>query len=194
MSQNNNGTVLLEEFDVALARAGRKVVTQYGDSVEIVRYNGRGRFPIVAVLDDGETYEAATFDIKGRDDRGHQVLYLYPGKDSFIMPASLPDDFFRSQNFWLVSHLRADRGYLCDPEDCKLFRKKDKVAMLAYVQHKNSQYNDACTRKGLVLTIDRKRAMAQRKDIFVPIWIGTENPGRIVDDIDEYNAINNVKH
>lgn len=183
----------LDEFDLDKARSGRKVVTEFGERVDIIRYNGRGKYPIVAVLDDGETYEAATFDVRGRDERGRQVLYLCPGKDSFTMPASRPDSFFRGQDFWLVSHLRADRGYLCDPEDCKLFRKKDKAAMLAYVQHKNAQYNDACTRKGLVLTIDRKRAEAQRKDIFVPIWIGTENPHRTVADIEEYNRVNQAK-
>ena len=92
----------------------------------------------------------------------------------------------------MVAHLRAKNGYLCRPEDCKLFRKKDKLMMLAYVEHKNRQYNDACTRKGLIIYLDRKKAEREKKDVFVPIWIGTENPYGVRAEIEEYNAINGI--
>lgn len=178
----------LEPFDLAGARSGRKTVTAYGDRVEIVSYQGHDPdYPLVAIIDDGEDYHLETFDTLGRDRHGRQALHLLPGKNAFFVPERRPDDFFRGQDFWLVARLRADSAWRCDPQDCRLFRKKDKAAMLAWVEHRNSLCNDACTRKGLILYLDRKKAEKNRQDIFVPVWIGTENPGLVIREIESEN-------
>ena len=53
-----------------------KVVTEHGEPVEIVKWNCKGQYPILAVIDDGDTHDAAFFRGNGEGMGTEDKLFL----------------------------------------------------------------------------------------------------------------------
>ena len=54
-------------FDLNLAQRSHKVYTIFGEPVQIVKYDCKGKYPILALIDDGDTTDTAFFDLRGYD-------------------------------------------------------------------------------------------------------------------------------
>jgi hypothetical protein len=58
-----------KRFDISyrekIERGECRVITQFGEPAEIVKWNCKGRFPILAVIDDGDTSDACFYNIYG---------------------------------------------------------------------------------------------------------------------------------
>jgi len=53
-----------------------KVVTEHGESVEIAKWDCRGKYPILAVIDDGDTDDFAFFEADGTPSPSGEKLFI----------------------------------------------------------------------------------------------------------------------
>lgn len=56
----------LEKFDLEKAKAGRKVVTRSGLPVDILKWDARGKEPLVGIIEQDEEDVATSWEIDGR--------------------------------------------------------------------------------------------------------------------------------
>lgn len=69
-------------FDLSLAQRGHRVYTIFGEPVQIVKFDCKGKYPILALIDDGDTSDASFFDLRGYDmqDKPGLVVEAESGK------------------------------------------------------------------------------------------------------------------
>lgn len=74
------------EFDIifkdAIINGFYSVLTENGESVEIVKWNCKGDFPILGVIFDGDTDDACFYNKKGISACGDKI-YIVPKDNSF---------------------------------------------------------------------------------------------------------------
>ena len=71
----------MKPFDIEQAKAGKPVQTRDGNDVEIVRFDLRGEYPILAVIKYPKADSAITFTESGKsfkDDDSYHDLFMKP--------------------------------------------------------------------------------------------------------------------
>lgn len=73
-----------------------KVYTSFGEPVQIVKWDCRGKWPILAVMFDGDTDDACFYDINGESIAFPSISYLYlvPVLPTWEPDVPETDDFY----------------------------------------------------------------------------------------------------
>ena len=95
-----------------------KVVTDCGEPVEIVKWNCKGNYPILAVIDDGDTSDSCFYDEEGLSSSKKERIYVLTDETEFesaylrIVHKETPDGIL--PNFIEKNHLRENCKELLD--------------------------------------------------------------------------------
>lgn len=68
--------MITTEFNLERAKAGAKIVTNYGEPAEIIYWNAKGQYPLVILVDDGDTSDAFFCDNDGHDIFGLEAIRI----------------------------------------------------------------------------------------------------------------------
>lgn len=81
------------QYRPALESGDLVAVTEFGEPVEIVKWNCRGKYPILAIIDDGDTDDSCFYDIFGVSMSGSQLTTV---KASEVHKKDYPEGFIQT--------------------------------------------------------------------------------------------------
>lgn len=79
-----------------------RVVTAYGEPVEIVKWDCKGRFPVLACIDDGDTSDAAFYAADGKDMSGQEGLFILEAEPGTTPGPAQADPYVKENRRWFL--------------------------------------------------------------------------------------------